>query len=163
MSIHLSPVGIVKTNASEDEIKQRPNGSESESRIEIFPAYQDALYGLEGFSHILVLSYLDKLRPDQIGALKIKPRRLLRKGFTLDELPSVGVFAIDSPTRPNPISMSLVKLLRVEGRELLVSGLKMFDGTPVLDIKPYTGEYRVDDYSLSKWYLELCGKVGEHL
>jgi tRNA-Thr(GGU) m(6)t(6)A37 methyltransferase TsaA len=156
-------VGIVKTKASQDQIKGRPHGSEWESRIEIFPVYQDALDGLQGFSHILILSYLDKLRPDQIGALKIKPRRLLKKGFTMDELPLVGVFAIDSPTRPNPISMSLVKLLRVEGRELFVSGLNMFDGTPVLDIKPYTGEYRVDDYSLPEWYLELCSKAGEHV
>jgi tRNA-Thr(GGU) m(6)t(6)A37 methyltransferase TsaA len=163
VSIPLSPVGIVRTNASEDQIKKRPHDFESESRIEIFPEYQDALDGLQGFSHILILSYLDKLRPDQIGVLKIKPRRLLMKGLTLDELPLVGVFAIDSPTRPNPISMSLVKLLRVDGRELSVSGLNMFDGTPVLDIKPYTGEYRVDDYSLPEWYSELCSKAREHL
>lgn len=64
----------------------------------------------------------------------------MKKGFTVDELPLVGVFAIDSSTTPNPIGLSLVKLLRIEGREPLVSGLDMFNGAPVLDIKPYRGD-----------------------
>ena len=93
--------------------------------------------GPEGFSHIFVLGFLDRLRLEQIGELKVKPRRLLRKGFKLEELPLVGVFAIDSPTRPNPIGLSLVRLLRREDGNLVVLGLDFFDGTPVLDIKPY--------------------------
>lgn len=54
-----------------------------ESRIEVYPEFQDALDDLEGFSHIFVLSYFSKLRPDQIGVLKVGPRRLLSKGFEL--------------------------------------------------------------------------------
>ena len=53
-------------------------------------------------------------------------------------LPLVGVFSLDSPTRPNPIGLSLVRLLRIEqGRNLVVTGLDYFDGTPIVDIKPY--------------------------
>ncbi|MEM0322330.1 MAG: TrmO family methyltransferase, partial [Thermoprotei archaeon] len=70
--------------------------------IEVYPEFVDGLDGLEGFSHIFVLGYFNMLRPEQIGPLKVKPRGLLRYGFTLDELPTVGVFALDSPTRPNP-------------------------------------------------------------
>jgi len=74
------------------------------------PGFQDGLDGLDGFSHIFVLSHLDRLKPEQIGVLKVRPRRLVGKGFKLDELPLVGVFALDSPTRPNPIALSLVRL-----------------------------------------------------
>jgi tRNA (Thr-GGU) A37 N-methylase len=107
-----------------------------------------------------VLSHLNRLKPEQIGPLKVRPRRLVKKGFKLEELPLVGVFAIDSPTRPNPIALSLVKLLRREGPKLTVLGLDCFDGTPVLDIKPYRDDYRANEYELAEWYRRLRDKVG---
>jgi tRNA-Thr(GGU) m(6)t(6)A37 methyltransferase TsaA len=151
-------VGVVKTQASDDEIRERSR--ELEATIEILPEFQEALDGLEGFSHIFVFSLLDRLKPEQIGVLKVKPRRLLRKGFKLEDLPLVGVFALDSPTRPNPIGLSLVRLLRREGRKLTVLGLDCFDGTPVLDIKPYRDDYRADQYELAEWYRRLRDKAG---
>ena len=159
--ITLRPVGVVRTNASDDDVRLRT--AESESRIEIFPEFQGALDGLAGFSHIFVLSYFNRLRPNQIGALKVRPRRLLSKGFKLEELPLVGVFAIDSPTRPNPIGLSLVKLVRIDGRELVVQGLDCFDGTPVLDIKPYREDYRAENYELAEWYRQLRMRAGEEI
>ena len=80
---------------------------------------------------------------------------MLKKGYTLDELPTIGVFALDSPTRPNPIGLTLVRLLRREGRRLAVAGLDFFDGTPVLDIKGYRAAYRAEDFSLPEWYAKL--------
>ena len=68
--------------------------------------------------------------------------------------------ALDSPTRPNPIGLSLVHLLRMEGRTLHVAGLDLFDGTPVLDIKPYQPQYRAEDYGLPEWYIQLREKAG---
>ncbi len=153
------PVGLVKTHSSDDDVKGARE--DAESTIEIFPEFQEALDGLDGFSHIFVLSHLDRLRPEQVGPLKVRPLRLLRKGFTLEELPFVGVFAIDSPTRPNPIGLSLVKVLRVEGNHILVRGLDLFDGTPVLDIKPYRDDYRAEKYGLAEWYRKIREKVGE--
>ena len=152
------PVGGVRTSASDDEVRERRE--EFESTVEVFPEFEAALDGLDGFSHIFVLSYLHKLRPDQIGPLKVRPRRLLRAGFKLEELPLVGVFSIDSPTRPNPIGLSLVKLVRREGRKLVVVGLDCFDGTPVLDIKPYREDYRADQYTVAEWYRQLSQKAG---
>ena len=157
------PIGEVRVQASDDEIKGRRRELDCESRIEIFPEFQDALDGLTGFSHIFVLSFLHRLRPDQVGVLKVKPRRLVSKGFKLEELPVVGVFAIDSPTRPNPIGLSLVKLLRIDGRELFVSGLDLFDRTPILDIKPYRDDYRTNEYELAGWYRNLRDRVGEEI
>jgi tRNA-Thr(GGU) m(6)t(6)A37 methyltransferase TsaA len=151
------PIGIVRTGASDDEI--RSGRGDHESTVEIFPEFEDALDGIDGFSHIFVLSYLNKLRPEQIGPLKVKPRRFLREGLKLEELPLVGVFSLDSPTRPNQIGLSLVKLARRDGRKLVVLGLDLFDGTPVLDIKTYKQAYRIDQYEIAKWYQELAERA----
>ncbi len=155
------PVGVVKTRASDDEIRERH--SEFESTIEIFPEFQEALDGLEGFSHIFVITFFHLLKPEQVGPLKIKPRRLLKMGLKIEELPLVGVFALDSPTRPNPIGLSLVKLLRKGDGRVFVLGLDCFDGTPVLDIKPYRDDYRTDKYELAEWYRKLRDRVGVEL
>jgi len=141
----------------------RLRGKESESTIEIASEFQDALDGLQGFSHIFVLSYLNQLWPEQIGPLKVRPRRLLAKGFRLEDLPLVGVFAIGSPTRPNPIGLTLVELVKIEGPKLRVRGLDCFDGTPVLDIKPYTADYRAEQYQLPEWYRDLRARAGEEV
>ena len=156
--ILLRPVGVVRTDATDDEIRER--AGELEATVEVFPEFQNALDGLDWFSHIFVLSYLHELRPDQIGPLKVRPRRLLKAGFKFEELPLVGVFAIDSPTRPNPIGLSLVRLLRIEETRLFVRGLDCFDGTPVLDIKPYRKNYRAEDYEVPDWYRMILDRVG---
>lgn len=156
--ITMQPIGIVRTAASADEIRERRKGMHSE--VEVYPQFEEALDGLEGFSHIFVLAYLNQLRPEQVGHLKVRPRGLLRYGLKLKELPLVGVFALDSPTRPNPVGVSLVRLVRRDGRRLVVSDLDYFDGTPVLDIKPYQGSYRVDSYSVPKWHERLLRKAG---
>lgn len=152
------PVGIVHRNASDDEVRNRSAGQKAS--IEIFPEFSEAIEGLTGFSHIFVLAYFNRLRPEQIGPLKVKPRGLLKHGLKLEDLPLVGVFALDSPTRPNPIGLSLVPLLRVENRLLEVAGLDLFNGTPILDIKPYQPAYRVDSYRLPTWHVELTQKAG---
>jgi len=148
----------VRASVSDEEV--RSGRGDYESAVEVFPEFEDALDGIDGFSHIFVLSYLNKLRPEQIGPLKVRPRRLLREGFKLEELPLVGVFSLDSPTRPNQIGLSLVKLVRREGRRLVVLGLDLFDGTPVLDIKTYREGYRVDRYDIAEWYRELARRAG---
>ena len=147
------------TTATIDEIRSHATGLESV--VEVFPEFEPALEGLDGFSHIFVLGYFDQLRPEQIGPLKVKPKAFVWMGLKLEELPTVGVFSLDSPTRPNPIGLSLVPLLRREGNRLLVSGLDYFDGTPVLDIKPYQSNYRVEEYRLPEWRTKLLEKAGE--
>jgi len=84
----------------------------------------------------------------------------VKAGFRLEDLPTAGVFAIDSPTRPNPIGLTLVRLLKVEKGNLIVQGLDCFNGTPVLDIKPYRDDYRVDEYELADWYRDLRARAG---
>jgi tRNA-Thr(GGU) m(6)t(6)A37 methyltransferase TsaA len=156
--IKLAPIGEVHTRATPDEIRSREGRGEAE--VEVYERFQDALDGLEGFSHVFVVGYFNQLRREQVGALRVKPRGLMRQGLRLEELPTRGVFALDSPTRPNPIGLSLVRLLSIRGRALQVSGLDLFDGTPVLDIKPYQPQYRADKYVLPDWYVQLREKAG---
>ncbi len=157
MEIQFRPIGIIHTKASEAEVRE--NG-DREGEIEIYPEFAEGLEGIDGYSHLFVIVYFDRLRPEQIGPLRVKPRGLLRRGFTLEELPLLGVFALDSPTRPNPIGLTLVRLLRREGNRLFVQGLDFFDRTPILDIKGYRPNYRTDDFTLPDWFRKLADDRG---
>ena len=156
--IVLKTIGVVHTNASDNHIKEE--NREVEAIVEMFPEFEEALEGLDGYSHLFILSYFHKLRPDQIGPLKVKPKRATKRGFRLEELPTLGVFALDSPTRPNPIGLTLVRLLKRDRRKLSVIGIDLFDGTPVIDIKPYQPDYEAKKYSMPKWYLKIMSKTG---
>ena len=107
------------------------------STITIDPCYSSGLYGLKSGDDIFVLCWFD--RSDR-SILQVHPH-----GH--DEDVVRGVFATRAPVRPNPISLTLVKLLSIDGTTLTVRGLEAFDNTPVLDIKPYTAEFDVPDNS----------------
>ena len=154
--IVLRPIGIVRSRATDDEVRQE-EGVEAE--LEIYPEFGSALDGIDGFSHLFVIGYFHKLRPEQIGPLRVRPKGLARKGLPLQELPLLGVFALDSPTRPNPLGLTLVKMERRKGRKILVTGLDFFDGTPILDIKGYRPQYRAEHFTLPTWHLELREKL----
>ena len=156
--IELKPIGIVHTEASDEQIRREIK--DVEAVIEVFPEFEEGLKGVDGYSHLFILSYLHKLRSEQVGPLKVKPKRLVNRGFKAEELPLLGVFALDSPTRPNPIGLTLVKLVKRHGRKLFVSGADLFDGTPVIDIKPYQPDYRTEEYTLPQWYINLMNKAG---
>ena len=158
MDILFRSIGIVRTAATETQIREEKRGLEGE--LEIFPEYEPALEGIDGFSHLFLLTYFHKLRPEQIGPLQVKPRRLLKKGYTLEQLPSLGVFSLDSPTRPNPIGLHLVRLLHRDGRRLAVDGLDCFDETPIIDIKGYRAGYRPESYTVPDWHAKLADKSG---
>jgi tRNA-Thr(GGU) m(6)t(6)A37 methyltransferase TsaA len=153
--IAFSPVGIAHTSASDEDVREM--GKDLEYTIELFPEYTKALDGIDGFSHLIVLFYFDRLRPEQKGVLRVKPKKFLRRGLTLDELPWLGVFALDSPSRPNPIGFSIVEFVRHDGLRLEVRGLEAFDGTPVLDIKPCSPERLVPAVKVPRWFSDLEG------
>ncbi|MEM1598300.1 MAG: tRNA (N6-threonylcarbamoyladenosine(37)-N6)-methyltransferase TrmO [Pyrobaculum sp.] len=119
------PIGYVRHGYSDEEVKRRRF---VDGFIEVLPQYAEGLRGLEEFSHVVVLAYLHKHRG---RPLLVRPKRV-------ENAPEVGVFATDSPDRPNPIALTVVRLLRVEGARLYVDGLDLFDGTPVLDLKGFS-------------------------
>lgn len=157
MEIQLKSIGVIHTKVSEAEVKEK---GDRDGEIEIYPEFVEGLEGIDGYSHLFVLVYFDRLRPEQIGPLKVKPRGLLRRGFKLEDLPELGVFALDSPTRPNPIGLTLVRVTKREGNRIFVQGLDFFNGTPVLDIKGYRPQYRVDEYTLPEWFRQLADEKG---
>ena len=157
--IVLKPIGIVRTDASDDEIRNSLFGVEGV--IEVFEDYVDGLDGIEGFSHIILIAYLHKVSEEQRKVLKVRFRRFLRFGLKPEELPEVGVFASDSPHRPNPIAISIVELVERKHRFLYVKNLDLFDGTPILDIKPYTRSRVIEDVRYPEWYIRLSRIVKE--
>ena len=103
------------------------NGRESTAvcTIEVAKPYEAALAGIESFSHLVVVYFMDRARRDLVIQM---PRHLA--------IPR-GTFALRSPVRPNPIALSVVRLVKVEGHTLSVVGIDCIDGTPLLDLKPY--------------------------
>lgn len=161
MEIVLRPIGIVHVDVPDEVVSSSLNGVDGV--IEVYPEYVDGLRGIDGFSHIILLAYLHKISSEGRRVLVIRHRRFLRFGFKLEELPEAGVFASDSPVRPNPIALSIVKLKKREGRFLYVSNLDLFNGTPILDIKPYTPDRIIKEISLPEWYLNFWNKVKSKL
>lgn len=151
------PIGYVSVDASDEVVKDK--WEELVSKIVILPEYSEGLVGVEGFSHLIVVFHLHKVGEDKRRILKVKPRRWTKYGVRLEELPEVGVFATDSPHRPNPIGVSIVEVLKIEDSTIFVRGLDAYNGTPVLDIKPYTPSRRVKIRSLPRWFLTLTSKA----
>jgi len=125
--IELRPIGFVRSDYTDT--KQIPKGlgtkHEAEGVIEILPEFAPGLKDIEGFSHLFVIWMFDRAQ-----------------GFELTGTPPSdnrehGVFATRSPRRPNPIGLTVVRLLGRDGARLRVRGVDMLDNTPVLDIKPY--------------------------
>jgi len=126
MGFRVKPIGIVK-NEFEHEIPLDYHQHVSE--VHIFEEYAEGLDGIEEFSHIIIIYWMNRSRWDA-PAIKIHP-------MANKSLPIVGVFATRSPIRPNPIGIITVRLLKRVGNVLFVRGLDAFNRTPVLDIKPY--------------------------
>ncbi len=147
--ISLEVIGYIRVNYPDDYVKE--HSGEIEGLVEILPKFVEGLDGIEEYSHILLISYLHKQGADSRNVLKVRPKRLLRMGLRLEELPIVGVFATDSPTRPNPIGLTLVKLIKRSNNILHVWGLDLFNETPIIDIKPYSSSYRSNDYKVPLW------------
>ena len=142
--IVLKPIGFVRTEAIGDEVKDKTRISQIALRDEL----ADALYGIDGFSHLFVLFWLHEISDEQRKTLKVHPRG--RK-----DLPLLGVFATRTMLRPNPIGLTLVELVKVEGTVLTVRGLDAFDGTPVLDVKPFDSWDMAKDARVPSWWTEL--------
>lgn len=159
MEVTLKPVGFIRVQFSDEDIKNSEGGVPGV--IEVFDEFGEGLEGIEDFSHLIIISYLHRVSEDQKRVLKVRHRRLVKYGFKPEELPEVGVFCTDSPHRPSPIALTIVKLVRRDSRFLYVENLDLFDGTPVLDIKPYTPDRCVETEKLKlpEWFSKLYNEV----
>lgn len=114
--------------------------SQAEGTVEIFPEYREGLRSIEGFSHLILLSYFDRASQP---ALVEKP--------LIDGEASHGIFSCRHFNRPNPIGISYVALNRVDKGILHVTGLDLLDGTPVLDVKPYVPAFDSIPDAVTGW------------
>ncbi len=115
------------------------------SEVVIEEDLEESLDGLEEFSHIIVVFWMHKIPPMRQPLGKIHPQG--RAG-----LPLVGLFATRSPYRPNPIGVRVARLVERKGNILRVVGLDAYDGTPVLDIKPFLPPYDSPaDFKVPEW------------
>ncbi len=112
----------------------------AEGSVEIAPAYADGLLDLDGFDRIWLVYWLH-LEPQP--RLRVVPFR-----DTLEH----GIFATRSPCRPNPLGLSCVRLLAVEGRVLRIADVDMLDNTPLLDLKPYVPDFDAFQESRAGWF-----------
>jgi tRNA-Thr(GGU) m(6)t(6)A37 methyltransferase TsaA len=146
--IVLKPIGVVRTEAVGDEVKDKTRISQIIIRNEL----AEALEGIDDFSHLFVLFWLHEIPAKQQKTLKVHPRG--RR-----DLPLLGVFATRSMLRPNPIGLTLVELVKVEGNVLTARGLDALDGTPVLDIKPFDPWDTAKDAKVPRWWTKLNEKA----
>ena len=143
------PVGIIHSPFKEiEDMPIQPTGASGiQAVVEVFPEFAEGLRDLEGFSHIILLYHFHRV---QGSRLTVTP--------FLDSQPR-GVFATRAPKRPNPIGLSIVKLLGIEQNILHVENVDILDGTPLLDIKPYVPEFDQHPADRVGWLEQAKGRV----
>ena len=126
MSIEMKPIGYVSTDA--DKVPRSWEIADVEGALVFDESYVEGLSDIKPGHHIYVIFQFHQSPEFSSQFLRINPPRHNRK--------EMGVFSTHSPVRPNPIGLSILEVLRVEGNIIYVRGLDMLNGTPILDIKP---------------------------
>ena len=124
------------------------NWGEVESEITLKPEYAPGLLGLDGFSHLLVLTILHE-------AEYIPEKHLRRHPQEREDMPLLGIFAQRARHRPNRIGVTAVELIEVTDNSVKVRALDAIDGTPVIDIKPYVPVYDRRDATIPEWMEQM--------
>lgn len=141
MEFVMRPIGQIHTPfIDKRETPIQAARSTATGQVEVYPAYVDGLRDLEGFSHLILLYAFHR---SDGHSLLVKP-------FLDDQ--ERGLFATRYPARPNPIGLSIVRLLSIHDHVLEIEGADMLDGTPLLDIKPYMPEFDVRSEVRTGWY-----------
>ena len=138
------PIGTIHSPFTEPKgMPIQPSGAEgTEGWVDIFPEFAGGLKDVDGFSHLVLLYHLH-----------------LSKGYSLEVVPFMddklrGVFSTRAPKRPNPIGLTVVRLVSVEGNRLHIKDVDIVDGTPLLDIKPFVSDIDNRETPGSGWMSE---------
>ena len=151
MKIEYTPIGIIHTPFTHTEgMPIQPAGAAGVAgTVEVFKEFQNGLKDLDGFSHIILLYHFHR-----------------SKGFALQVIPFMdskarGLFSTRAPKRPNPMGLSVVKLLKIEDGTVYVENVDMLDGTPLLDIKPYVPDFDAQTEVHTGWLERARRTVSE--
>ncbi|MBW1716924.1 MAG: tRNA (N6-threonylcarbamoyladenosine(37)-N6)-methyltransferase TrmO [Deltaproteobacteria bacterium] len=139
--IRYKPIGVIHSQFRQPKgTPIQPTGAQGiDGRVEVFPEYAQGLKDLEGFSHVILIYHFHLSKG---VSLKVKP-------FMDSE--AHGVFAMRGPSRPNPIGISVVRLVKIEDNMLHIQDIDIVDGTPLLDIKPYVPKFDVREAEKIGW------------
>ena len=129
-ALSFNPIGIIKTPYLDSAPYQPVDTDEQEFFLQVESEYIAGLKDLDSFTYIYVLYFIDRL--SAVPQMEVSPPWAAGQ--------KVGLFASRSPVRPNPIGLSVVKIKKINGNRIYTSGLDVFDGTPLLDIKPYIND-----------------------
>jgi len=144
------PIGVIRSPFREPKGTpiQPAAAREVKGRVEVFPEYAEGLADLEGFSHVILIYHFHLSGP---ARLRVRPYMDDREH---------GIFATRAPARPNPIGISVVRLLGIEGNVLHIANVDIVDGTFLLDIKPYVPQFDAAADARIGW---LEGRIGHLL
>ena len=145
--ICLRPIGVVEVGLPRF---GRVDKYSFVSVIRVYDEYAEGLAGLEDYSHAFVLWYFHETR-----GVKLRLRPWGREDF-----PEVGIFATRFTQRPNPLALTIVKIVEVDPPRLRVMGLDAWSGSPVLDIKPYDHLDVVNEFRTPDWFEEFFKSLG---
>ena len=145
MNINLKSIGTIKTPYKDKAPFQPVTNSKDEFCLILNSKYTDGLFKLNKFKYIYVIYYVNRV--------KKKPSMIISPSWTNGE--EVGLFSSRSPVRPNPIALSVVEIKSIEGNKIFTSGLDAFDGTPIIDIKPYIQDLDVKIDANYGWIEDL--------
>lgn len=141
MTINYEPIGVINTPfKSREGMPIQSSGAKGiKGTITVKKEFEEGLEDLDGFSHIYLIYHFHK---SDNYTLKTKP--------FLDDKPR-GVFSTRAPKRPNPIGISVVRLIRVKENTLEIENVDMLDGTPLIDIKPYIPDFDIQKVDKVGW------------
>ena len=140
-------IGRIRTPWTErKDCPKNARGSDAVCTIEVDPRWADALTDLATCSHVIVLYWMNRAQRNLVSQV---PGHYGTKR---------GTFALRSPARPNPIALSVAKLLRIDGTQLSVVGLDCLDNTPLLDLKPYFASTDSVPDAVVGWHRERKGE-----
>ncbi len=151
MTFELTPIGTIRTPYGKYAPYQPVETEEEDFFVDVKEEYAEGLSALEKFRYIYLLYFMDRIKKQL--SMTVEP--------PWADGVKVGLFASRSPVRPNPIGLSIVRLLKIDGTRLHTSGLDVLDGTPLLDIKPYIRELDSKDDANYGWLDDLDDR--EHL
>jgi tRNA-Thr(GGU) m(6)t(6)A37 methyltransferase TsaA len=141
MEFTLQPIGIIHTPFTSPKATPiQPSHSQALGRVEVYDEFTQGLQDIDGFSHLILLYAFHRSSGYELTVTPF-----------LDNQPR-GLFATRYPHRPNPIGLSVVRLLRRNENELVVKGIDVLDGTPLIDIKPYVPDFDVRTNVQTGWY-----------
>ena len=139
--IKYKPIGVIHSPFKEPKgTPIQPLGAKNiNGTVELYPEYAEGLKDLEDFSHIFLIYHFHLSKK---ASLKVRPYM---------DSKVHGVFAMRGPSRPNPVGISVVRLVRIEENILYIQDIDIVNGTPLLDIKPYVPEFDIREVSKAGW------------